>query len=733
MQISFVSIVRSFALSAVLRAHQLIARIKWYLLDLPRKLLKVGTLPRNATFAVLQVVCTTVCVFLAYKVVISELGLEVMGIWSLLMAGSALARVADFSGGGALARFVALESSNLKCKRVILVIHTVVLNTVFLNILLGALLTLIAVILIPRIVDFSIQEIAFEMVPYAVATTILSGVALGLLSAIDGVHRADQRAMVASGSSVVLVALTWFLVPVFGAEGYGIAQVAQQIVVISMAWVVLRYHVADLGFFPWRWSQEIFRVTIAYALKLNAISGLNLLLEPLVKFSINFVGGVIAVSYYELGSRLVTQLRSFIVAGSRPLIPAIAAGDDIYLEITLGKAFSVIGAVSCVAVVVSVLSGPIFSFVMLEKVEFEVLFVVCTLSMGWGINTLCLPLYLAGLAKGILRWNIVAQLTIAVSVLFGLVVQSDNGGFEMLIACMSLGLALSAVVVIVGNAQSLGVVPACAREWKKLIWAGLFIVAFGSAGFACIWILGDKGLDSITSSGSSLTKDSHRVRSGRGSPDGNGRRDRGQCRGSCPLGGDRGGAEQPPEARLAGAEHSPERRWRRHDGDRARGRRGQADGLALAAAVPGRRRRRAVAREVAPTRDCALAGRDGRAGGGPDGRSATRRGDPLDGPRHGRGAPVELVRFARCEAQRHKGRSSRRILPTTPAHCKAPHGVVAASVAEPPQVFEDPHQRQPFPARSRRVRHQQPLQLGAPGSQPWLGLDRALVVERGRP
>ena len=94
-------------------------------------------------------------------------------------------------------------------------------------------------------------------------------------------------------------------------------------------------------------------------------------------------------------------------------------------------------------------------------------------------------------------------------------------------------------------------------------------------------------------------------------------------------------------------------------------------------------------------------------------------------------APVELVGFAGCEAQRHEGRRRRRILPAPPSGRVAPHRIIAAGIAETAQLFEDAHQRQPFPAPPRRVRCQKPFQLLPPRPQLRLRLHPPLVSERG--
>ena len=93
-------------------------------------------------------------------------------------------------------------------------------------------------------------------------------------------------------------------------------------------------------------------------------------------------------------------------------------------------------------------------------------------------------------------------------------------------------------------------------------------------------------------------------------------------------------------------------------------------------------------------------------------------------------APVELVALARREAQRHEGRRRRRVLPPRPVHREAPNRVVAARVAQPPQLLENPHQRQPLPPRPTCVTGEDPVEPLPPRPDLRLRLDVPLVHER---
>ena len=61
-------------------------------------------LGRNATWAVGEVVISGLVLFLLYRIVVATLGVEALGVWSLVMATTSLARFADLGAAAGLAR-----------------------------------------------------------------------------------------------------------------------------------------------------------------------------------------------------------------------------------------------------------------------------------------------------------------------------------------------------------------------------------------------------------------------------------------------------------------------------------------------------------------------------------------------------------------------------------------------------------------------------------------------------
>ena len=109
-------------------------------------------------------------------------------------------------------------------------------------------------------------------------------------------------------------------------------------------------------------------------------------------------------------------------------------------------------------------------------------------------------------------------------------------------------------------------------------------------------------------------------------------------------------------------------------------------------------------------------------------RHLDHNGRPAD--QHDLMAPVELIRLAGLEAQRHEGCARSRALATSPRRTVAPNGIVTALVAEPAQFLEDPHQRDPLAAAACGIGRQHPVELIGKRAELGLWLNVAFVRER---
>ena len=88
---------------------------------------------RNVIFSFIEVCTNTLLTFISYRVVVRLGGIQLLGIWSALMAWIGLSRLGDFGLGGASTRFVAALDARQDGARVRGYIDTAIISNFYIN------------------------------------------------------------------------------------------------------------------------------------------------------------------------------------------------------------------------------------------------------------------------------------------------------------------------------------------------------------------------------------------------------------------------------------------------------------------------------------------------------------------------------------------------------------------------------------------------------------------------
>jgi O-antigen/teichoic acid export membrane protein len=422
------------------------------------KRLPLGRMTRNSLFAFVQSIIVTVGMFASFRIVVQEVGLDLLGVWFLLLAGSAFARVGDVSGAGALSRFVAMRSYRDQKDWAIESIHTVLITSVGLNLVICSLFGLAAPFVIDRYFDPNFQQEALALVPYALLNMLLGSLAVAMTSGIDGTQRADQRAIVLGLATVAMVLVCFFLVPRMGLFGFVLAQLSYQAFIIIVGWFVMRRHVPGLGLFPLRWRWPIFRETTGFAVKLSAIGIVAIFFEPLAKFTMNHVGGLASVTLYEMASRLVVRMRDLIVAAALPLVPAFAShkhADTNAFRDLLYKTSRVASIAASINTAMILAVGPLVSIAMFNEVSWAFVTMTACLAAAWNAQLPAIAHYFAAQGQGVLRWNFVSHAIVSVFVLLSAYTFAETYGVYGLLAGIVAGFVASLIPIYFFNAVAL--------------------------------------------------------------------------------------------------------------------------------------------------------------------------------------------------------------------------------------------------------------------------------------
>lgn len=442
---------------------------------------------RNAAFAMAQVVLSAAALLVTYWLLMRALPIAEIGLWSLVVGTTLVARLSEMGLGAGVLRFVA---GDLAAGRPQDAARSIGMAGLAVTVLVGALALALQPLLLGYLLGIApaaLHPAVAVLLPAALLGVVLTAAGNVFLAAIDGCQRMDLRAGLQIGSSFIQLGLTWYFLPRWGLAGLGLVQVVQAgslllAGLVTMAWLLRRPLRDYLGF-----ERARFRELLLYGGGLQIAAIAQLLFEPLLKVLLTAYSGLALTGYFDMANRIVLQFRSVIVAGYSALVPHVAALSGaggiaperlraIYLETSTLLLYVLLPFFACVA------AGLPLALT-LWKGQFDPVFLaVALLQCGaWLVNALSLPAYMLNVGTGQLRWNIAAHVVMGLAtLLLGPPLGSSLGGTAVLVLG---GVALSAGSLVVPLAfhRSQGLGFAGPVQARHLPAALLVLAAFAAA------------------------------------------------------------------------------------------------------------------------------------------------------------------------------------------------------------------------------------------------------------
>lgn len=357
----------------------------------------------NAISAAIQTIIVGLVYFFVYKVLIVTIGIELLGVWSLIIMTSSFTNLANFGFTSALVKFVAEYIAKGEIKAINSLLFTSIMAMIVFFILVITVVYILAFYFIGEIIELRFVEIALKVLPLSLLCLFINAISGILTSALDGFQLNYLRNLIYSVTSVLYLGLTIFLVPEFGLVGLALAQVIQSLIILISAYYFLKSRYVLLDLFRWRWDQNIFKTLFNYGYKIQVISVAQLFIEPVTKIFISKYSGISTLGFYEMASRLIIQLRQVIVNMNQVTIPVVSHyfhTDKKAIRYIYERSLSFI-----VFIVFPLVAGIMLFTPFLSKIWIgytEAVFVNCSyiLALSMLVNILATPAYFNSMGEG---------------------------------------------------------------------------------------------------------------------------------------------------------------------------------------------------------------------------------------------------------------------------------------------------------------------------------------------
>jgi O-antigen/teichoic acid export membrane protein len=395
----------------------------------------------NAATTIAQVIFSAAALYLLYRFLIRTLGVEQLGVWSLVLATTSVVTLANQGFATSVVKYVAQYCARGATERASAVVETALIT-------LGLLVAAICLALYPvahwvlkLVVPQSLLGAAYAILPYALASLWLSVVGSVFLAALAGHELISHRNYIVAASSVLYLALAFALVPRYGLLGMGYAQTAQTVACCLAGWRLLKRQLPGLSLIPRHWDRALFHEMRGFGVQFQLITMMQAAREPVTKALLAKFGGLAFTGFYDMASRWVFTFRELIVQANLVLVPTVAnlrERSPQSIPAIYRESYKVVFFLAMPAFAFLTAVSPIVSRIWLGRYEPVFVEFVALLAAGWLVNILSNPAYVVDLGTGALRWvTIGCGATCVLNPLLGYELGRKYGGIAVVAASVS--------------------------------------------------------------------------------------------------------------------------------------------------------------------------------------------------------------------------------------------------------------------------------------------------------
>lgn len=375
-----------------------------------------------------QMIVTTISYALVVKLIISDGGLELLGLWSLTIGTVSLMRVIDLTGATSLVRLVAISDDEERKQ----VVDTVTIFSLFFFTILSIILyfpTLAAL----KDVGSTVTPLTLQiLIAVCYASAVMGVLNQACCSTMDGLGRADIRSLIGIASAIIYILVSYIFFHTYGILVIAIAQFLQFLFSIILLRLVSKLYIKGANIFPANFTFGCMKQVLSYSVKLQSAASLALLFDIFCRYTLARYFGLSAAGYFDISNKLTGNIRAILQAYQNPKVEWYAKrwkvdeGDTYRQAIVDTKLFSITVILSFV---LGIISSPFVSIYFIGNIDQKLIFYITVLSCGWCLSTVFLNVQLLGKAIDKMKWIIIGYLsyliTAPISIYVGYLFQEE--------------------------------------------------------------------------------------------------------------------------------------------------------------------------------------------------------------------------------------------------------------------------------------------------------------------
>ncbi len=394
----------------------------------------------NAATTFAQIACNAAILFFLYRFLVRAIGLDGLGIWSLVLATTSVVALANQGFSTSIVKFVAKYAARESPADVSALVQTAELSVALALAPVLIALYPVAAWALAIVLPHANVAAARAILPYAIASLWINVTASVLQAGLAGYELITECNYVDLAGSALYLLLAFVLVPKHGLLGLAYAQLIQAAVCFLALWTLLKRRIPTLAILPRTWSRTLFREMARYGVHFQLITASQSIREPVTKALLTKFGGPGATGLYDLAVRFVVTVRELLVQANQVLIPTISGlqeRDPDAVPAIYEKSYRLLFYLAIPAFTLVIVVSPLVSVIWLGRYDTTFFEFVALLAIGWIVNVLSNPAYVVDLGVGTLGWvSIGCVLTAILNAALGITLGKIFGPAAVVVAAV---------------------------------------------------------------------------------------------------------------------------------------------------------------------------------------------------------------------------------------------------------------------------------------------------------
>ncbi|MFT6955251.1 MAG: O-antigen/teichoic acid export membrane protein [Halieaceae bacterium] len=398
---------------------------------------------RNAIAGASQTALSAILLFCLYRYINYALGVEYLGVWSVVLALSSVSSLADLGFSAGLTKFVAKYVSLNRPFKVVALVDTVTISMAMVIILLTLIMLPLAYYLSDVIFDDPYSHFAKTILPIAFISVVFNITASASLGGLAGLGRIDAKSLLLFASQAIFLLATFVLVPLLDFEGLAFAQLLSSFFLLVTARLVLRYNHQYFTIIPVVWRVEVISEIWRYGAQYQLALVMRMLLDPVTKGLLASFAGPLYVGYFEMATQIIAKAKNMLVSANHAIVPYVSSNlnnQQFDIKEFYCSNFEIFSKASLLLFSLIVSCAGLMSWILLGENNSVFILLFLILSFAWMLNSFSGPAHLLNLATGKLWLSTISTLLMAISNIF---------------FCSLLGFYLGGLGVAIGYALSI--------------------------------------------------------------------------------------------------------------------------------------------------------------------------------------------------------------------------------------------------------------------------------------